>query len=213
MFTLESVSYKDILDIHSMHVEEGKITALIGASGGGKSTVLKLLNKALSPDEGRILYKGRDMDLLDSVAHRRNVIYLNQRPHLFEGTVEENLQKGLDFHNKPRVSKDVLSDMLSYVGLRKQLAAPARQLSGGEVQRLALARVLLLDGDVYLMDEPSSALDDESERFLVETIVDYTRRNNKTLVMVTHSRFYAEHYADIVYTIKDGRVEEVQHER
>jgi putative ABC transport system ATP-binding protein len=137
----------------------------------------------------------------DSVELRRKVVMLPQQPAIYSGTVRDNLLKGLLYSEREPVSDDVLLKMLESVKLNKDLEDDAELLSGGEKQRLALGRVLLMEPEVLLLDEPSSALDDKTELMIIEEVVDYTRRNNKTLVMVTHSNRIAEDFSDQIIRI------------
>lgn len=207
MFTCSNVKYKDVLNIPTLTIEEGLITCIVGESGGGKTTFLKCLNKMISPTSGTITYKGEDLTTLHAVDHRKNVVLLTQNPFIFQGNVRDNLQKALYYHKKKMTDDDMIA-YLRRVKFMKNLEDDASVLSGGEAQRLALARVLILDSEVYLLDEPSSALDEETERIVVEQIVTFVRENKKTLIMVTHSKEVAKKYGDCLFTIEKGKVTE-----
>ncbi len=209
MFELTDVVYRDVLRVDSMIIQAGSVTAVVGESGGGKSTLLKLLNKTLSPDKGSIRFEGEDLASRDSVTHRRRVVYLNQTPYLFPGTIRSNLQQGLFFQGRGEADQASLAAVLEEVGLDKSLDGDVKRLSGGERQRLALARVLLLGSDVLLLDEPSGALDDDSEDALLAMVVRLARERGKTLVMVTHSKAQARKHADHLFVVQRGRIEEV----
>lgn len=205
MFEFKDVKFKGILDIPSLNIEKDKITSLIGPSGSGKTTILKMLNKMISPTEGQILFNGERLDQIDSVTHRRHVTMLSQAPAMFDGDVRDNLIAGLKYQHREIPSDHVLTDMLLKVKLNKELNSPTLTLSGGEKQRLALGRVLLLNSDVYLLDEPSSALDEVSAEAVIEMIADYAKRENKTLVMVTHSKAIAERFSDEILETACGK--------
>jgi putative ABC transport system ATP-binding protein len=96
--------------------------------------------------------------------------------------------------------------ILKEVSLNKNLQDNAEKMSGGEQQRLALGRIILLDPNVYLLDEPSSALDEETEYLVIEKVVDHVRKNNKTLIMVTHTKRIAEEFADNMVEVKKGKI-------
>ncbi|SDM99657.1 putative ABC transport system ATP-binding protein [Fictibacillus solisalsi] len=214
MFELKDIRYKDILKIGHLRIEENKVSILTGESGSGKTTVLKLLNHLISPDEGTVLYKGKDIASLDPVQHRRNVIMLQQMPAIFPGTVRDNLIAGLMFSEKPVPDDRVLEEALHSVYLRKSLETVAEGLSGGEQQRLALARVLLLDSDVYLLDEPSSALDDETADEVISSFLKKAKQKNKTVIMVTHSKQIADRYAEVPVHLEkyNQKIKEAAHE-
>lgn len=205
MFEFIDVKFKNVLEVPKLFIEKGKITTIVGASGSGKTTFLKLLNKMISPTQGRILFMGTDLSQIDSIAHRRRVSLLSQNPVIFEGNIRDNLTIGLKFQGKPLPSDDLLIDILERVRLQKQLNSSADTLSGGEKQRLALGRVLLLNPDVYLLDEPCSALDEVTEELIIEMMADLVKKNGKTLVLVTHSKAIAKHYSDTIIEVIDGK--------
>ncbi|WP_353893493.1 ATP-binding cassette domain-containing protein [Proteinivorax hydrogeniformans] len=206
MFTLKGVKFKDIIDVDRLDIAAGKVTCIVGESGSGKTTLLKLLNKMISCDVGQILYHEKDIAGIDPVEIRRQVVMLPQSPAIFEGSVEDNLLIGLKFSGKKLASKVELKQVLKLVNLNKKLDDEAESLSGGEKQRVALARVILMEPEVLLLDEPSSALDEDTEQLIINELVRYTLKNEKSLVMVTHSKKMATDFADEIIKIKDGAV-------
>lgn len=205
LFELQDVRYREILDLPELQLDTG-LTVLLGTSGSGKTTIFKLLNKLISPTSGHIRYLGQDLSQLDSVTHRRSVMMLTQNPVLFEGTIRDNLTIGFGFQNRPVPTDDLMQTMLAQVQLNKSLAEPILNLSGGEKQRVALARVFLLEPAVYLLDEPSSALDDATEDAVIGLVADQTRLTGRSTIMVTHSKAVAAKYADTVIELSAGRV-------
>jgi len=207
MFTFNNVRYKNILDIKQLTIPEKKVTCILGESGSGKTTLLRLLNKMLSYTEGQILYKGIPLSSTDSVLLRREVVMLPQIPAIFDGSIKDNLLIGLKFSEKScDISENELNYILDTVHLKKQLNDSTQHLSGGEIQRLALARVLLMKPEVYLLDEPSASLDEETEQIVIEKLVHFTKQHNKTLIMVTHSKKIANAYSENTIRIKNGSV-------
>ncbi|MCC5802558.1 ATP-binding cassette domain-containing protein [Rossellomorea vietnamensis] len=207
MYELRDVHYKDILHIKEMDISEHRTTCLVGESGAGKSTLLKLLNKMNIPERGHIRYKGNSLESVDPVKHRREAVMISQTPLLFGETVEENLQKGLVFSEKPLASREELLKMLSIVKLDKPLDARAEQLSGGERQRLSLGRVLVMKPAVYLLDEPTSALDEETEIEVMKSFITCANGHGGTIIMVTHSTNVAEEYGEEIITIRKQQME------
>jgi putative ABC transport system ATP-binding protein len=206
MFKLKNVVYKKILHIEQLEIPKNKVTSIVGESGSGKSTLLRLLNKLISCDKGEIYYNNLPIDNIDSVELRRKVVMLPQQPVVFPGSIKENLLIGLKFSGKPEVGDDKLTQVLEMVSLKKKLDDNAEKLSGGEKQRMALGRIILMKPEVYLLDEPSSALDDKTEEVVIERVIEYIKSQNKTLVMVTHSKKIALDYSDNIVEIDRGRV-------
>lgn len=204
MFLFKNVSYKNILNIRELNIPSHKVTCIVGQSGSGKTTLLRLLNKIISYDEGEILYSDKSLKTIDSIKLRREVIMLPQIPVMFNGNVKENLLIGIKFSEKPLVPDEILYEILEFVQLDKELSESVEKLSGGEKQKLCLARALLLNPEVFLLDEPSSALDEDTEHLIISSLVEYTKKNNKTLIMVTHSKKIAKNFSDNIIEIKNG---------
>lgn len=208
MFKLEKVRFKNILDVQKIKIDENKVTAILGSSGGGKTTFLKLLNNMITADQGVIKYKNKKIESYDPVKLRREIVMLPQDPEIFKGSIKENFQITEEIADN-NVSENIdYQKLLTKVSLTQNLSDGANNLSGGEKQRLALARVMLLEPEVLLLDEPSSSLDKITERKIIKMVVDYVRENNRTLIMVTHSPEIAEKFADQIINIENGEIVE-----
>lgn len=206
MFKFYDMKYEDILSIDELTINRDEITCIVGPSGSGKSTLLRLINKMISPTSGYISFNGEDIANIDSVAYRRKVPMLSQSPIIYPGTIRDNLLIGRQFQEKSPLDDRALIDSLSKVKLDMDLDEPIDKLSGGEQQRVSIARLMLLDSDIFLLDEPSSALDDITEDFVIKTMVDMARENDRTIIYVTHSNDMADNYSDRIIKIVDGRV-------
>lgn len=189
-----------VLDSVTFAVAERRITVLTGPSGSGKTTLLRLCNRLEVPTSGRLLYRGRDVAELDPLAHRRRVGMVFQRPTLFAGTVRENLAVAR------RADDDVYTTVLARVGLAPSyLDNEGDTLSGGEAQRACLARTLMTDPEVLLMDEPTSSLDRAAAEVLEELAVGMAR-DGLTVLWVSHDLEQVRRIADEVTVLLGGRV-------
>ncbi|KKC47758.1 ABC transporter ATP-binding protein [Paenibacillus sp. D9] len=204
MFRLKGVKAKGILSIPELTIPAETITCIVGESGSGKTTLLRLLNQLDSPDEGEIWFDEHSFNVTDPIEWRRNAVMVPQAPIMFKGTVEDNLQIGLSFADKPTATDEQMKQALHLVCLEKNLAQDAENLSGGEKQRLALARAILMNPIALLLDEPTSALDEDTANKVMQRLTAFSREKNKTLVMITHSRHIADTYADLVIEMKRG---------
>ncbi|GAW91182.1 ABC transporter-like protein [Calderihabitans maritimus] len=209
MFELRKVRYKNVLFIDELAIPPRKVTCIVGGSGSGKTTLLKLLNHMISCDSGDVFFEGRNVRELDPVKLRRRVVMLPQNPTIFPGTIKDNLIQGFIFSEIPVAPDEELRKALQMVKLDKELHVAAADLSGGEKQRLALARILLLEPEVLLLDEPSSALDEETEEHVIKRLVEYVKSGGRTLIMVTHSKQMAQNYGEYIVTLEEGRVVKV----
>jgi len=177
----------------SARIPADGLTAIVGPSGAGKTTLLRLLNRLDDPDDGEVLFEGRDVRSYDVIALRKRVQYVSQVPVTFPGTVADNVGPG-------NVHGDTAA-LLTRVGLDPALATrTADRLSVGEAQRMCLARALALGPECLLLDEPTSALDDGS-RGGIEALVRSLADEGLTVVMVTHDRRQAEELADRMVTV------------
>ncbi len=210
MFDIKNVIYGDILNIPDLVIPEGKITCILGESGSGKTTLLKLLNQLISHDNGSILFGNEPIEKLDNVVLRRQVVMLPQKPIIAPGTISDNLNLGLSLAEKPLATEDQLLWSLNFVKLNKNLQDYADNLSSGEKQRVALARIILMDPKVFLLDEPSSALDEDLEELIITRMIDYCSKCKKTVIMVTHSRKIGQSLADKLITMKTGSLTSIE---
>jgi putative ABC transport system ATP-binding protein len=175
------------------------ITTLVGPSGSGKSTLLRLCNRLEVPTGGRIFYRGRELSGLDPLALRRQVGMVFQRPVLFAGTVGDNLAEADGGADVGR-----LTDALERAALDGSfLDRPANELSGGEAQRVCLARTLLADPDVLVMDEPTSSLDGPAVARL-EQLGRRLADEGMPIVWVTHDLDQVSRIADRTAVLMNG---------
>lgn len=192
---------KQILHDLTVEVPDVPIVGISGPSGSGKSTLLRLLNRLAVPDSGHVLFRGCDVSTLDPLALRRRVGMVFQRPTMFEGTVADNLLTA-----DPAMSRPSLEEAVSAVGLEASLLQrEARALSGGEAQRLCLARALATGPEVLLLDEPTSALDPESAATVEELALSLARAGVRQ-IWVSHDESQLERLAATHISIADGRI-------
>ncbi|AKG34759.1 ABC transporter ATP-binding protein [Paenibacillus durus] len=204
MFRLKGVKAKGVLSITDLTIPAKRITCIVGESGSGKTTLLRLLNQLDSPDEGEIWFDQQLSSEIDPIEWRRGTVMVPQATVTFKGTIRDNLQIGLSFAGKPEASDERLKEALHLACLEKDLEQNAEDLSGGEKQRLALARAIVMNPLALLLDEPTSALDEDTADTVMQRLTAFMRENGKTLVMITHSRHIADTYADLVIEMKDG---------
>jgi putative ABC transport system ATP-binding protein len=191
-----------ILDSVDDHIHAGSTTAILGESGSGKSTFLRLLNRFEDPTSGSITFDGMPLDAHDVHALRRRVGLVAQRPTMLTPTIGEELRVG-----EPGLTDDAAQALLERVRLPQPLDASTAALSGGEQQRVALARTLATQPEVLLLDEPTSALDDRSAA-AVDEVVRTLVRSALTVVLVSHDLGRAAGLADQVLVLHDGRLVE-----
>jgi putative ABC transport system ATP-binding protein len=211
MFSMQDVSFvigdNEILSNITFRLENTGITGIIGPSGSGKSTLLRLLNKLISPTEGLITFNGENVTNIPSPQLRKQIGMVQQRPYLFAGDVKSNLLYG------PRIWKvdypdEKLLQLLKRVALNGDfMDRNIDGLSGGEQQRVSLARTLANDPCAILLDEPTSALDIVSEEIIENTLKQLSKEGIK-IIIVTHSLEQTKRLVDELLFLKDGRLVE-----
>ncbi len=205
---------KGVLRGIDAEIGAGEIFALVGPSGAGKTTILRLLDLLEAPDGGAILYRGRSVRAgsPESLEQRRLMAMIMQNPSTFRATVFENVAYGLWLRGVPEAEiRGRAFAALDFVGLLARAQEPAARLSGGEQQRVAFARAAVLRPSVLLLDEFTANLDPGNVRLLEDATRRYRHETGATVVVVTHNLFQAKRLADRVGLLLDGRLIEVAH--
>ena len=191
----------------NMRIEPGKITALVGLSGAGKSTIVNLLDKFYEPQVGSITLDGVDLRDYDTQYLRENIGLVLQKNHIFDGTIEENILYGNPSATHEEVveaaKKAHLYDQV--MELPRQFASNAADLSGGQQQRVAIARMFLKNPPIIFLDEPTASLDAIATE-QIKNSIDAIKRD-RTVIIISHSISQIID-ADYIYALKEGRVEQ-----
>jgi tungstate transport system ATP-binding protein len=196
-----------VLDVPDLTVAQGEVLAVIGPNGAGKSSLLRVVGVLESPADGTVRFRGEPVTAAAGLAVRRRMASVFQEPLLADGTVFDNVAMGLRFRGvargqiAPRVRRWLERFAIAPLALR-----PARTLSGGEAQRAALARALVVEPDLLLLDEPFSALDQPTREALIGDLGRILREERITTVLVTHDHEEAMVLADRVGVLIDGRL-------
>ena len=195
-----------LLDISQIEVRGGEILSVLGPNGAGKSTLLRVLAILQTPDSGAIRFLGRSGREAEKLM-RRHSAFVFQRPHLWAGTVRSNIELGLRLRSQESEQRRLLAEAAAaQLGIDDLLDRDARALSGGEAQRVAVARAMALDPDVLFLDEPASNLDAMARSALIEDLEHVARDGSHATVLATHDRADAFSLADRVIVMRDGRI-------
>lgn len=194
-----------LIDDISFGVSRSDITALIGPSGAGKSSLLRLINRLDEPTSGTVYLQGRDYRSIAPAMLRRRIGMVMQSAFLFAGTVAANIRFGPLQRNEDFGDAEI-EDLLSQVGLTGYSERDVTTLSGGEAQRVSLARTLANRPDALLLDEPTSALDEQSTRDVEELIVRVTNTYKIPCLIVTHNPGQALRIAQKAVYLMKGKM-------
>ena len=180
-----------VLDIENFSLEEGKIYAIIGPNGSGKSTLAKIIAGLLIDDSG-IKKK-----IIDNSGKILDVSYLPQKPYIFDLSLEKNLL--LNGNDKEKCDEIIKKFDIEYLRGKN-----AKKFSGGEQQKMGLARLMMKDYDLVILDEPTSAMDEISKTRAIDIIKEYAK--NKTLIMITHDLSKVNDIADYTIRLECGKI-------
>lgn len=193
---------KRLIDNISFTLDAGPRTFILGPNGAGKSLTLRLCHGLLTPSTGRVVWEGASPN--EDPLKRQAMVF--QRPVLLRRTAAQNIDYALKLHKVPRADRPaIIDDVLSRTGLTQFIKSPARHLSGGEQQKLALARAWATKPEVLFLDEPTASLDPAATH-AVENIIDTMNAEGTRIVMTTHDLAQAKRHADEVIFIYNGRL-------
>ena len=204
---------EDVLKGVSLDIKAGEKIALVGASGGGKSTLVQVLLGLYPHQSGQLKFNGVPIEKIGLQTVRENISTVLQHPVIFNGTIRENLTMGKDVLEEDIWHGLDIAQMTDFVwdledDLDTELGRSGVRLSGGQRQRIAIARMILADPKVVILDEATSALDMETEQNLLEALDAFLQQ--RTTIIIAH-RFSAVRQADRVYVFEDGKISEQGH--
>jgi tungstate transport system ATP-binding protein len=198
---------RQVLEVDHLSVEEKQVLAVIGPNGAGKSTLLLALSRLLEHDHGQVTFRGDPIEAMDELAYRRRIGLVLQEPLLLDGSVLENVAMGLRFRRTPRSEISRRADeWLRRLNIHHLRDRSVRKLSGGEAQRVSLARAFALQPEILMLDEPFSALDAPTRARLLEDFQALLVNTPITTLFITHDLDEALYLADRVAVLLDGRL-------
>ena len=201
---------RDVLNVDSLDIKRGETLAIVGPNGAGKSTLLLALAHLLPLVQGEVHFDGKSLKALNELEYRRRISFVFQSPLLLDMTVEQNIALGLNFRGTPKeeVQKRVIK-WTKRLGIELLSKRRAGQLSGGEAQRVSLARAFVLEPDLLLLDEPFSALDPPTRSQLIEDLSGLLTEDHRTAIFVTHNLNEAAKLSDRIGVIIGGSLRQV----
>ncbi|MFH1479714.1 MAG: ATP-binding cassette domain-containing protein [Pseudomonadota bacterium] len=200
---------RTVLDIPELDFEKGIIYALVGPNGSGKTTLLELLSLLNHPTTGKVIYNNRPIDFSGSHLHtlRREIVLVQQNPVPFTTTVDKNLEFGLKIRGIPRKERDrIIKESLDLVGMGDFINAEAHKLSGGETQRMAIARAIACSPEVIMFDEPTTNVDMENQVAIESIITEINAWKKISIIFTTHNLMQASKLSHRVLSLYEGNL-------
>ena len=199
-----------VLGVEHLSISRGETLAVVGPNGAGKSTLLLILAQLLKPASGEIRFDGKSLREWNELEYRRKISFVFQSPLLLDMTVEENVALGLTFRGAPKEqAKAEAAKWMKRLGVESLSARQASQLSGGEAQRVSLARAFVLNPELLLLDEPFAALDPPTRAKLIADLSALLAENHRAAVFVTHNLNEAAKLCHRIAVIVEGRLRQV----
>jgi len=201
---------RDVLIINSLEIQRGETLAVVGPNGAGKSTLLLMLARLIKPARGQITFNGSPISQMNDLEYRRKISIVFQDPLLMDMTVEKNIALGLRFRGADKeYTRSRVGRWSKAMGVDSLLGRRASQLSGGEAQRVSLARAFVLDPELLLMDEPFSAVDPPTREQLLKDLSTLLSQDQRTTIFVTHNLKEAAQIGDRVAVVINGELKQV----
>lgn len=204
---------KEVLKDINLEINKGEFITVIGSSGCGKTTFLKLINGLIEPDEGKVYINGKDISKVDKIALRRGIGYVIQEIGLFPHmSVKKNIAYILNLIKKEDKNsiENRVRELIKKVGLQEEmLNSYPNELSGGQKQRVGIARALSINPDIILMDEPFGAIDEITRKYLQDEILKIYNEYNMTIIFVTHDIKEALKLGTRVMVMNEGTIVQI----
>ncbi|QHQ62385.1 ATP-binding cassette domain-containing protein [Anaerocolumna sedimenticola] len=198
----KSLSFQNMIYYQDIQINENKVNFIVGKSGTGKSTLLRLFNGTLSPSGGAVYYRGKDILTVDTINLRKEILLISQSLYLFDESIKENFNKFYEYRGKTVPSEQKMKEFLDICCIDFPLDKDCLTMSGGERQRVYTAIFLSFLPKVIMLDEPTSALDKQNSFNVIHNVLIFCKENGITAIIVSHDKELTDSFADTIITIE-----------
>ncbi len=206
MITTKNLSFKNSIFYEDISIEKGRVTFIVGDSGCGKSTLLKLINRTEDSSTGEIFYNNSPINSMDTIALRKEIKLISQTSFLFPETIRENFRLFYDYCQCSQINEERMRYFLDLTCGDLSLDSQCQNLSGGEKQRVYIAICLSMEAEVIMLDEPTSALDHSLAVKFFENVISYSKKQGKTLIVISHDANLTGRFAENIIKLKKGGI-------
>lgn len=200
----KNLCFENMITYNDISIPKGKVTFITGESGSGKSTLLKLFNGTLTQSRGEIYYNKKNTAMLDSILLRTQISLISQNVFLFRGTIKDNFKQFYEYREQPIPSHERINHFLRICCIPFSLQKDCTTMSGGERQRIYIAIFLSFIPRIVMLDEPTSALDSKNTIDMFENILQFSKENDITLIVVSHDKGLTKSYAECNIVLERG---------
>ncbi len=201
---IDNVNFLNLIHYSDISIPLNKATFISGESGAGKSTLLKILNSTINGATGYIYFNGENINNIDTIRLRKEMLLVSQSVFLFDGSIKKNFEEFYSYRNQSPPNEDTIKKYLNLCCLKMPTDFLCEKMSGGEKQRAFIAICLSFNPKVLMLDEPTSALDEKTANDFFNNIKNFCKENSITLVVISHNKTLTEKYADnIIYINKE----------
>lgn len=197
----KKLSFNGIINYQDIQIIQNEGNFIVGKSGTGKSTLLRLFNGTLSSSSGSIYYLGNDINEIDTINLRQEILLISQSVYLFDTSIKENFKQFYNYRDLTLPTDEEMQYFLDICCVPLSLNSNCTTMSGGERQRIYIAIFLSLKPKVLMLDEPTSALDKQNSQNVMKNILSYCKVNNITVIVVSHDANITDKFAENIIVI------------
>lgn len=197
----KDLAFQDMIHYDEIQIPSNKVNFIVGSSGTGKSTLLRLFNGTLSPSAGTIYYGDQDIADFDTIELRKEILLISQSTYLFDGSIEDNFHQFYDYRGLNAPAPEEMKHFLEICCIPFDLDKDCTTMSGGERQRVYIAIFLSFQPKIIMLDEPTSALDKENSHNVIQNVLSFCKEKEITVIIVSHDPNLTETFAENIITI------------
>lgn len=197
----KNLSFNGIINYNNIQIIQNEANFIVGKSGTGKSTLLRFFNGTLSPSSGNIYYLKNDINEIDTINLRQEILLISQSVYLFDTSIKENFKQFYNYRDLTLPTDEEMRYFLDMCCVPFSLDSDCTIMSGGERQRIYIAIFLSLKPKILMLDEPTSALDKQNSQNVMKNILSYCKENNITVIVVSHDANITDKFAENIILI------------